>query len=85
MTSNLAPDLSLLTGAIHVPDARSINMVYRLLDEEGLYLGASSALNVYSAFELAKRKGRGKTIVTILCDGAYRWVLGQKANDKFAC
>lgn len=74
MTNNLKPDLDRLTGAIHVPDSASINMVYRLLAEEGLYVGASSALNVWAAAELAKRKGKGSTVVTILCDGAYRQV-----------
>ena len=72
VTHNLAPDLSLLSGALHIPDSASINMVYRLLDEEGLYVGASSALNVVAATELAKKMGKGSTIVTILCDGAYR-------------
>ena len=48
-------------------------MVYRLLHEEGFFVGASSALNVWSAVELARRKGPGHTIVTILCDGAYRY------------
>ncbi|EIW71454.1 hypothetical protein TREMEDRAFT_71171 [Tremella mesenterica DSM 1558] len=73
LTSNLKPDIELLSGAIHVPDTDSINMIYRLLHEEGLYLGASSALNVWAAVELAKRKGKGSTIVTVLCDGAYRY------------
>jgi cysteine synthase A len=75
VTNNLKGDLSLLDGAIHVPDSKSIAMVYRLLDEEGLYVGASSALNVVAAMELAKKKGKGSTVVTILCDGAYRYVL----------
>jgi cysteine synthase A len=74
VTNNLKPDIHLLSGAIHIPDAKSIAMVYRLLHEEGLYVGASSALNVVAAVELAKRKGKGSTIVTILCDGAYRSV-----------
>jgi cysteine synthase A len=74
VTNNLKPDIHLLSGAIHIPDAKSIAMVYRLLHEEGLYVGASSALNVVAAVELAKRKGKGSTIVTILCDGAYRLV-----------
>ena len=73
VTNNLKPDIHLLSGAIHIPDAKSIAMVYRLLHEEGLYVGASSALNVVAAVELAKRKGKGSTIVTILCDGAYRF------------
>ncbi|KAI5451453.1 Cysteine synthase 1 [Naganishia albida] len=73
LTSNLAPDLELLDGALHVPDQESIKMVYRLLDEEGLYVGASSALNVVAATEVAKRLGKGSTVVTMLCDGAYRY------------
>ena len=48
-------------------------MVYRLLDEEGFFVGASSALNVWAATEVAKRKPKGSTVVTILCDGAYRY------------
>jgi len=48
-------------------------MVYDLLDTEGLYLGASSALNVVAAVEVAQKLGRGSTVATILCDGAYRY------------
>ena len=35
MTDNLKPDIDLIDDALHVPDERSIEMVYRLLDEEG--------------------------------------------------
>lgn len=48
-------------------------MVYRCLDEEGLYLGASSSLNVVAAQEVAEKLGKGNTVVTVLCDGAYRY------------
>ena len=48
-------------------------MVYEILDTEGLYIGASSALNVVAAAELGEKLGPGKKIVTILCDGAYRY------------
>ncbi|KAK3109938.1 Cysteine synthase 1 [Teratosphaeriaceae sp. CCFEE 6253] len=73
ITENLKPDLDLLDGALHVEDAKSIEMVYRCLDEEGLYLGASSCLNVAAARDLAVKLGPGNTVVTILCDGAYRY------------
>ncbi|KAG9293856.1 hypothetical protein G9A89_019194 [Geosiphon pyriformis] len=73
ITSNLQPDVALIDDALHIPDEKSIEMVYRLLDEEGLYMGASSALNVVAAVEMAKILGPGKNIVTILCDGAYRY------------
>jgi cysteine synthase len=67
------PLLCGVDDALHIPDAKSLELVYRLLDEEGLYVGASSALNVAAAVEMAKTMGPGNTIVTILCDGAYRY------------
>lgn len=73
ITDNLKPDLNLLTGALHISDDKSIEMVYRCLDEEGLYLGASSCLNVVAAKEVAEKLGKGHTVVTMLCDGAYRY------------
>ena len=73
VTDNLKPDIDLLDGALHISDEKSIEMVYRCLDEEGLYLGASSCLNVVAAKEVAEKLGPGNTVVTILCDGAYRY------------
>lgn len=73
MTDNLKPDIDLVDGALHISDEKSIEMVYRCLDEEGLYLGASSCLNVVAAKEVAEKLGPGHTVVTILCDGAYRY------------
>lgn len=46
-------------GAFSIPDTESIEMVYDLLDGEGLYLGASSALNVVAAVKLAQQLGPG--------------------------
>jgi cysteine synthase A len=73
ITDNLQPDLELLDGSLHISDEKSIEMVYRCLDEEGLYLGASSALNVVAAKEVAEKLGKGHTVVTVLADGAYRY------------
>lgn len=73
VTENLKPDIDLIDGALHISDEKSIEMVYRCLDEEGLYLGASSCLNVVAAKEVASMLGEGHTVVTILCDGAYRY------------
>jgi cysteine synthase A len=73
ITDNLKPDIELADGSMTVGDEKSIEMVYRCLDEEGLYLGASSCLNVAAAKEVAEKLGKGNTVVTILCDGAYRY------------
>ncbi|KAF8919956.1 cysteine synthase [Mucidula mucida] len=73
ITNNLGTFVNELSGAFTVPDEKSIEMLYELLDTEGLYMGASSALNVVAAVELAQKLGKGSKIVTILCDGAYRY------------
>ncbi|GAA5935004.1 cysteine synthase A [Sporobolomyces koalae] len=73
VTDNLAQDIKLLDGAIHVPDSKTIRMIYHLLDRDGIYVGASTALNVVAAKELAVKLGKGSRVVTILCDGAYRY------------
>jgi cysteine synthase len=59
ITDNLGTFINNLSGAFTVPDTKSIAMVYDLLDTEGLYLGASSALNVVAAVEVAQKLGRG--------------------------
>lgn len=48
VTENLKPEIEagLIDDAVFISDEDSILMVYRMLDEEGIYLGASSALNV---------------------------------------
>ena len=73
VTDNLKPDIELMDGSMTISDEKSIEMVYRCLDEEGLYLGASSCLNVAAAKEVAEKLGKGHTVVTVLCDGAYRY------------
>ena len=52
---------------------RRVNAVDDVLDTEGLYLGASSALNIVVAYKLTQKHGPGKTTTTILCDGVYRY------------
>jgi cysteine synthase len=59
VTDNLGTFVDRFDGALHIADAKSIVMVYDLLDSEGLYVGASSALNVVAAYELAQQLGPG--------------------------
>ncbi|RHY38252.1 hypothetical protein DYB34_002943 [Aphanomyces astaci] len=71
VTENLKD--SPIDDAVHVEDHRSINMVFRLLKDEGIFVGASSGLNVVAACDVAKSIGPGSTVVTILCDSASRY------------
>ena len=59
--------------SFQIPDAEAVDIVFQLLSEEGLCLGASSGVNVAGAIRLAKALGPGKTIVTILCDYGTRY------------
>ncbi|CAH7687739.1 cysteine synthase [Phakopsora pachyrhizi] len=63
----------LIDDAIYVSDEESIEMVYRMLDKEGIYLSASSALNVVAAVKMAEQMGKGKRIVTMLCNSASKY------------
>jgi len=73
ITDNLGTFVHDIDAALHIADEKSISMVYEMLDTEGLYIGASSALNVVAGFEMAQKLGPGHTVVTVLCDGAYRY------------
>jgi len=62
-----------IDAAVHVPDADTVRCVYRLLNEEGLFLGSTSGINVAAALQVARELGPGHTIVTVLCDGGARY------------
>ena len=66
VTANLAG--APIDEALHVQDADTVRTVYRLLHEEGLFLGATSGINVAAAVRVARQLGPGHTIVTVLCD-----------------
>ena len=56
-----------------VTDEEALNIVFSLLQKEGLCLGSSSGVNIAGAIQLARDMGPGHTIVTILCDYGTRY------------
>src|ERR1700729_1432621 len=62
-----------LDDAVHIEDGDSVHYVYRLLREEGLFLGSTSGINVAAAVHVARELGPGHTIVTVLCDGGAKY------------
>jgi cysteine synthase A len=56
-----------------IPDPEALEIVYDLIEQEGLVLGGSSGINVAGAVRLAKDLGPGHTIVTVLCDFGTRY------------
>jgi len=71
VTGNL--DGAVIDEAFNIPDQELVPILWDLIAREGLYVGASSAINVAGAIRLARELGAGKTIVTILCDSAARY------------
>ena len=59
--------------AYQIDDAEALNIIFALVEEEGLCLGGSSGINIAGAKRLAQALGPGHTIVTILCDYGNRY------------
>ena len=71
ITANFAE--AIVDNSYSVNDNEALNILYTLMEKEGLFLGTSSGINVAGAIKLAKDLGPGKTIVTILCDKSDRY------------
>ena len=56
-----------------VRDEEALTTAKRLASEEGIMCGISSGTNVAAAIKLAKKLGKGKTVVTVLPDTAERY------------
>jgi cysteine synthase A len=71
ITANLegfTPDFS-----YKISDAEALPYVFDLVENEGLCLGGSTAINIAGAVHLARDLGPGHTVVTILCDYGNRY------------
>jgi len=62
-----------IDDGVYIEDADTVRHVYRLLHEEGLFLGSTSGINVAAAVRVAQGLGPGHTIVTVLCDGGAKY------------
>lgn len=58
-----------------VSNEDSFAMAQKIAKEEGLLIGISAGANLHAAYTMAQRpENKGKTIVTILCDTAERYL-----------
>lgn len=68
-------NVSLYNEVITVSNEDAIATAKELAKTEGILVGISAGANVYAAMQVAKRpENQGKTIVTILCDTAERYL-----------
>nr|WP_295107091.1 cysteine synthase A [uncultured Caulobacter sp.] len=71
VTANLE-DLA-IDFPFRVTDEEMLEVIFDLVQHEGLCMGGSTGINVAGAIKLAKELGPGHTIVTILCDHGSRY------------
>jgi len=56
-----------------IDDREMLNVIYDLVEHEGLAMGGSTGINVAGAIHMARDLGPGHTIVTVLCDQGSRY------------
>ena len=64
---------AIIDDAFQTDDREALNIVYDLIEKQNIILGGSSGINIAGAIKLAKKLGKGKNIVTILCDDGRRY------------
>lgn len=77
-------DEALADGNIWIETEDGQAMARRLGREQGLLVGVSAGANVHAAFQMGKQlaaEGKEATIVTILCDGASKYLSEHFWND----
>ncbi|HEY1328395.1 MAG TPA: cysteine synthase A [Casimicrobiaceae bacterium] len=80
VTANLAG--TPIDDAVQIDDAQCVGTVYRLLRNEGLFVGGSTGINVAAAVRVARDLGPGHTVVTLLCDRGSLY-MGRLFNRDF--
>lgn len=75
-----------IDDAVRIDDQSMMNMIFHLAQNDGLFLGTSSGLNVAAAYQQAQEMaGSGRNIVTVLCDSGTRYssrILNREWQEK---
>jgi cysteine synthase A len=74
VTNNVQQEIDTADDSYQIPDQETISMLYRLLDDEGIFVGTTSALNVAGAVRAAKEAPESSNIVTILPDASHKYI-----------
>lgn len=61
-------DYSLVDGAISIREEDVKEVLHKLIKSDGLFLGASSGVNILAAYEIARKLGKGKIVCTVAPD-----------------
>lgn len=67
-------DASVVDKIIRVQNDKAVEMARALAAKEGLLAGISSGAIVWAALQVARELGKGKTVVTFVCDTGERYI-----------
>jgi cysteine synthase len=86
VTANLSQSLAFIDTAMIVQDQDAVNMAHFILENEGLLIGSSSAMNLVGAVRTAWQlpAGSSRRVCTVLCDSGQRHVT-RFWNRDFIC
>ncbi len=59
-----------------IDEAEARVMARRLANQEGVFAGTSTGLNVVGALQVAKELGEGKVVVTVAVDTGLKYLSG---------
>ncbi|KAL3899035.1 MAG: hypothetical protein SGCHY_002328 [Lobulomycetales sp.] len=62
----------LVDDSVKVTDEEALEMSRYVMENDGLFLGSSSSVNLVAAYRVAKALPQGSTVLTILCDSGTR-------------
>lgn len=72
ITQNLEAGREYIDDAIRVTDEEALKMARLLVDNDGLFVGSSSAVHCTAVYKYALQMGPGHTLVTVICDSGAR-------------
>jgi cysteine synthase len=67
-------DTTIYDAVIRVTDSEATTYTRRLAREEGMLVGISSGAACIAALQVARRLGKGKTVLAIFCDAGERYL-----------
>ena len=67
-------DSGVVDEIMKVSDEEAFEMTKLMAKEEGILVGISTGANVAAAIKIAKRLGKGKTVVTVAPDGGEKYI-----------
>ncbi|KZP34447.1 PALP-domain-containing protein [Athelia psychrophila] len=74
LTKNIERALPIVDDAFRITDEEAVSMSRYLVENDGLFLGSSSACNLVACVKYVRKMGwnNGQSVVTILCDSGNR-------------